>query len=40
METWLYPHPVPLLRVSAQLYNDIEQFHSFAGLVRECLRGR
>jgi hypothetical protein len=23
VETWLYPHPVPLLRVSAQLYNNL-----------------
>jgi isopenicillin-N epimerase len=40
IETWLHPHPVPLLRISAQLYNDMEQFQRLAGLLRECLHGR
>jgi isopenicillin-N epimerase len=40
IETWLYPHPVPLLRLSAQLYNDIEQYQRLVGLLTECLRGR
>lgn len=40
VETWLYPHPVPLLRVSAQLYNDIGQFEKLAGLLDQALHGR
>jgi isopenicillin-N epimerase len=40
VETWLYPHPVPLLRISAQLYNDLGQFEKLAGLLEEALRGR
>jgi isopenicillin-N epimerase len=39
VETWLYAHPVPLLRVSAQLYNDLDQFKHLAGLLEEALRG-
>jgi isopenicillin-N epimerase len=37
VETWLYPHPVPLLRISAQLYNDLRQFERLAGMLREAL---
>jgi isopenicillin-N epimerase len=33
VETWLYPNPVPLLRISAQLYNELEQFRQLASLV-------
>jgi isopenicillin-N epimerase len=40
VETWLYPHPVPLLRISAQLYNDLDQFKQLASLLEEALRGR
>ncbi len=39
VRTWLYPHPVPLLRVSAQLYNDIGQYERLAGLLTEALSG-
>jgi isopenicillin-N epimerase len=40
VETWLYPHPVPLLRISAQLYNDLDQFKNLASLLGEALHGR
>jgi selenocysteine lyase/cysteine desulfurase len=40
VETWLYPNPVPLLRVSAQLYNDFGQFQKLARLLDEALHGR
>jgi isopenicillin-N epimerase len=40
VETWLYPHPVPLLRISAQLYNDLDQFKQLSHLLEEALRGR
>jgi isopenicillin-N epimerase len=40
VETWLYPHPVPLLRISAQLYNDLSQFEKLADLLEDALRGR
>ncbi len=40
IETWLHPHPRPLLRISAQLYNDLSQFEQLAGLLQEALRGR
>jgi isopenicillin-N epimerase len=40
VETWLYPYPMPLLRVSAQLYNDIGQFQTLARLLDEALHGR
>jgi isopenicillin-N epimerase len=39
VETWLYPHPVPLLRLSAQLYNTLDQYTHLAALLREALRG-
>jgi isopenicillin-N epimerase len=39
VETWLYPHPVPLLRLSAQLYNSMAQFEQLARLLQEALRG-
>jgi isopenicillin-N epimerase len=38
VEAWLHPHPVPLLRVSAQLYNRIDQFRHLAVLLEEALR--
>jgi isopenicillin-N epimerase len=39
VETWLYPHPVPLLRISAQLYNHLDQFKLLSGLLEEALHG-
>jgi isopenicillin-N epimerase len=39
IETWVHPEPVPVLRVSAQLYNSLEQFEHLARLLREALRG-
>ncbi len=40
IETWLSPHPRPLLRVSAQLYNNLDQFRELARRLEEALRGR
>jgi isopenicillin-N epimerase len=40
VETWLYADPVPLLRISAQLYNHLDQFRHLANLLEEALRGR
>lgn len=40
METWAYSHPVPLVRLSAQRYNDLDQVARLADLLREALRGR
>jgi isopenicillin-N epimerase len=37
IRTWLYPHPVPLLRISAQLYNDPGQYQQLATLLAEAL---
>ena len=37
VRTWLYAHPAPLLRVSAQLYNRLEQFQQLARLLHEAL---
>jgi isopenicillin-N epimerase len=39
VETWLYPHPIPLLRISAQLYNNLDQFKQLSRLLEEALRG-
>ena len=39
VETWVYPHPFLLLRVSAQLYNRIDQFDTLAVLLEEALHG-
>ena len=39
VRTWLYPHPVPLLRLSAQLYNDLDQYRQLAALLAEALHG-
>ena len=39
VEAWLHPHPVPLLRISAQLYNEIGEYRKLARLMREALRG-
>jgi isopenicillin-N epimerase len=40
VEAWLHPHPVALLRISAQLYNDLDQFRTLADLLEEALHGR
>jgi isopenicillin-N epimerase len=40
VETWLYPQPLPLLRISAQLYNDMDQYRQLAALLAEALHGR
>jgi len=40
IETWVYPHPVALLRVSAQLYNRPEEFANLATLLAEALHGK
>jgi isopenicillin-N epimerase len=40
IETWVYANPVPLLRISAQLYNDLDQYRQLARLLDEALRGR
>jgi isopenicillin-N epimerase len=40
IETWLHPFPVPLLRISAQLYNHAGQYQQLADLLAEALRGR
>ena len=40
VETWLHPHPLPLLRISAQLYNTLDQFKRLAALLEEALHGR
>jgi isopenicillin-N epimerase len=38
VEAWFHPHPRPLLRLSAQLYNSIEQFEQYARLLQEALQ--
>jgi len=38
VEAWLHPNPVPLVRVSAQLYNRLDQFQHLAALLEEALR--
>jgi isopenicillin-N epimerase len=39
VETWFHDAPVPLLRVSAQLYNDADQYRHLATLLTKMLRG-
>jgi len=39
VETWFHHEPLPLLRVSAQLYNDVEQYRRLAALLVKLLRG-
>jgi isopenicillin-N epimerase len=38
VEAWLHPHPVPLVRLSAQLYNRLDQYRHLAVLLEEALR--
>ncbi len=40
VETWLHPHPLALLRISAQLYNSIDQYRQLALLLGQALRGQ
>jgi isopenicillin-N epimerase len=40
VETWLSPEPVPLLRISAQLYNHLGQYRQLSELLVDYLRGR
>jgi isopenicillin-N epimerase len=39
VEAWFHPNPVPILRISAQLYNSLDQFKQLAGLLEEAWRG-
>lgn len=39
VEAYLHDQPLPLLRVSAQLYNSIDQYQRLAQLLGEALRG-
>jgi isopenicillin-N epimerase len=39
IEAWFHPNPVPLLRISAQLYNSLDQYEEFARLLEEALHG-
>lgn len=39
VETWLYPWPVPVVRVSAQLYNSLGQYERLGELLDEALHG-
>jgi isopenicillin-N epimerase len=39
IETWFHDSPLPLLRISAQIYNDLEQYRRLAGLLQEALHG-
>jgi len=40
VETWLHSQPLPVLRISAQLYNSIDQFQQLALLLAQALHGR
>jgi isopenicillin-N epimerase len=37
VEAWLHPHPLPLLRISAQLYNTIDQYRQLLRLLEQAL---
>jgi isopenicillin-N epimerase len=39
VETCLFADPVPMLRISAQLYNNLDQFKQLASLLGEALHG-
>jgi len=38
VETWIHSQPMPLLRISAQLYNRPQQFEQLASLLEEAFR--
>ena len=38
-EAWVHPVPLPLLRLSAQLYNRFDQYERLAALLEEALHG-
>lgn len=40
LETWWFAEPAPLLRISAQLYNDLSQYRRLAECLLECFGGR
>jgi isopenicillin-N epimerase len=40
VETWLHGRPIPVLRLSCQLYNRIEEFKNLARLFAQALHGR
>ncbi|MFI4889461.1 MAG: aminotransferase class V-fold PLP-dependent enzyme [Steroidobacterales bacterium] len=39
IETWFHDSPLPLLRISAQIYNDLEQYRRLTVRLKEALRG-
>lgn len=39
VETWLHPFPRPVIRVSAQRYNSLDQYARLADLLRDALHG-
>jgi isopenicillin-N epimerase len=39
IESWFHDAPAPLLRISAQIYNDTEQYGRLAVLLKEALHG-
>jgi isopenicillin-N epimerase len=39
IESWFHDAPLPLLRISAQIYNDTEQYRRLAGLIKVALNG-
>lgn len=39
IESWFHDEPLPILRISAQIYNDTEQYRRLALLLKEALHG-
>jgi len=39
LEAWFHPQPVPVLRLSAQLYNHLGEYRGLADLLAECWHG-